>query len=141
MAIVILSIAMTGILSTLNYATRVSVDPVIQLQGIVFTENMLEQLHAQPYARLRSMDWDEIQAHYSNSDLISTMASSLFTLTIDITQTSLSPYVPDTQAKRVSVTCMHPRLGESPIELVTYRYQVPRQSSEAIEIEVPFNEG
>jgi prepilin-type N-terminal cleavage/methylation domain-containing protein len=121
-AIVIVSIALTGILSTINVVNRRSVDPVIQLQGIIFAENMLEEMASQPFDRLASHTWEEVKGLYSDSPFIEVLESRGFEVSVAVSQASLFTNVPDGFAKRILVTCQHPGFTDAPIELATYRY-------------------
>lgn len=139
-AIVVISIALTGILSAINSINRNSVDPVLQLQGIIFSESMLEELQRQAvkFEDLQSANWDALQARYPQSPTIQAMQAQKFQMQVDVYNHSIFENVDETQSRRIVATCQHPGLKDTPIVLATYRLNI-RQPNTYTQLEVPFN--
>jgi len=66
--IVIISVALTGVLSVMNISTRHSADPVIQQQAIAIAESYLEEILLLPVTDPDGINIGETRATFDNID-------------------------------------------------------------------------
>ena len=101
-SIVIISIALSGILTVMNLTIRHSADPVIYHQALAIAESCLEDILLKPYAELIPCDALSLPTGYSVSSLISS--------TTELTSV---------EAKKITVTVTAP--AETKLDLIGYR--------------------
>ncbi|MAZ43653.1 MAG: hypothetical protein CMF48_00545 [Legionellales bacterium] len=138
-AIVITSIALTGILSTINSLNRSSVDPVLQVQAIMFAEAMFEEIETFSMGNDETITWEQIQKKSPKNQLFKTMKERGFSMEISVLNNQTQFPEVTTPVRRIVVTCRHPAFDEdAPIVLTSYRIDVnaPRAAGD---LEVPFN--
>jgi len=139
MFIVIVSVALAGVLSVMNYTTRHSADPLIRKQAIVVAESLLEEITQQnflnpsggfsgPSSQANRQKFDDIGDYngFSSSgiyaiDNASTPIPELakYNATVSVTDTTLGPAGAQIPAKLISVTITGP--DNVPVVLNGYR--------------------
>ena len=90
--IVIISIALSGILSVVNLTTKHSVDPIIQHQSIAIAESYLEEILLLPIIDPDGTDAGETRATFDNVDDYQNLADSNATNQNANTITGLESY-------------------------------------------------
>jgi len=131
LSMVIISIAVTGVFSVMNFTVSHSADPVVQHQAIAIAEAYLEEIQLQSYAdpngsnagesRVTYDDVDDynglnnIGANDQNGNTVSNLSSYNVSVVV-------APPVPISgiNAKKITVTVSGP--GVSGLALVGYRF-------------------
>ena len=127
--IVIISIALSGILSVVNITTKHSVDPIIQHQAIAIAESYLEEISLLPITDPNGSNAGETRATFDNIDDFDGLADSgasdqngtaiagleNYSVAVDISDQTISAIA----LKAITVTVTYPTF--SPISLTAYR--------------------
>ena len=127
--IVIISFALSGILSVVNLTTKHSVDPIIQHQAIAIAESYLEEISLLPIADPNGSNAGETRATFDNIDDFDGLTDSgasdqngnaitglgNYNVTVDVADVTLSAIA----LKTITVTVTFPTFP--PISLTAYR--------------------
>ena len=102
MFIVVVGAAVTGVLGAISYATRASVDPMIQKQALAIAEAVLEEVQLMPFTYC---DPDDPQA----ATALNTGGCSVAAAVETIGAETVAPYGPET---RLSVTTPYDNVND-----------------------------
>jgi MSHA pilin protein MshD len=130
LSMVIISIALTGILSVMNLTVSHSADPIVEHQAIAIAESYLEEISLQAFADPNGTNAGETRATYDNVADYDGLINNGVRNQLDVSVSSLSSYnvsvavVDQTVAgltpKQITVTVSGP--GVSGITLVGYKF-------------------
>ena len=94
MFIVVVGAAVTGVLGAISYATRASVDPMIQKQALAIAEAVLEEVQLMPFTYC---DPDDPQAAIALSAAVGPTGCSAAAAVEAIGAEAAPPYGPETR--------------------------------------------
>ncbi len=130
LSMVIISIAVTGIFSVMNFTVSHSADPVVQHQAIAIAEAYLEEIQLQSFTDPDGTDAGETRATYDNVADYNGLTDVGVHNQQDVILNNLSSYnvsvtvadqtVSGIAAKKVTVTVSGP--GVSGLDLVGYKF-------------------
>jgi MSHA pilin protein MshD len=133
-SMLIISIALAGVLSVMNFTTGRSADPMIQHQGIAIAEAYIEEILLQGYENpdggYEGSDrsrFDDVEDYNSLPDMVvrdqngnEISVLSSYEVRVEVSPPKdLGPTGKEAKAKEITVTVKHPAMGE--IDLVGYR--------------------
>jgi MSHA pilin protein MshD len=136
-SMLVISIALAGVLSVMNFTTGRSADPMIQHQAIAIAEAYMEEILLQGFADPDGIGSDEsgearatfddvddynslpdMVVRDQNGNKISVLSS--YEVRVEVSPPKdLGPTGKEVKAKEITVTVKHPAMGE--IDLVGYR--------------------
>ena len=137
LSMVIISIAVTGIFSVMNFTVSHSADPVVQHQAIAIAEAYLEEIQLQSFTDPDGTDAGETRATYDNvtdyngltdvgvHNQQDVLLNNLSSYNVNLSSYNVSVTVADQTvsgiaAKKVTVTVSGP--GVSGLDLVGYKF-------------------
>jgi MSHA pilin protein MshD len=135
-SMVIISIALAGVLSVMNFTTGRSADPMIQHQAIAIAEAYMEEILLQGYddpdgigsdeSSETRKTFDDVDDYNSlpdtavrNQEGVEISALSGYEVTAEVNDVELGPPGKKVPSKKITVSVSHNAIGE--IDLVGYR--------------------
>jgi MSHA pilin protein MshD len=130
LSMVLISIAVTGVLSVMNLTVKYSADPLIQHQALAIAEAYLEEILLQGYSDPNGSNTGETRATFDNVDDYNGLSDtgahdqqgtlinnlSTYNVSVDVADQTVSGLV----AKRVNVSVSAP--GALGINLAGYKF-------------------
>jgi len=133
LSIVVISIALTGILTVMNFTVRHSADPIIQHQAIAIAESYLEEILLQAYeaggySGTDRSKFDDVDDYNALADLkVRDQQGNELTAFSDYTVTVLvsapTTLTGNVLAKKITVTVSG--AANTSIQLLGYRAKIP----------------